>query len=153
MKSEKINLKSAILYAAKSTKEGSEKGEHAKQIAQALAAGTQLFSYAIGKNTFVSDTNVLFLGCAVNASGKTPGAVRKLMKGIKGDQVRLVVVFSASKGGTVSALNEIKSVLEPAGVNVSSEEFFCNFTKNGVSGEDLQKARDFAQGIMAKNRL
>jgi len=146
-------MKSAILYAAKSTKEGSEKGEYAKQLAQAIAAGTHLFSYAIGKHTFVSETNVLFLGCEVNAAGKLPGVVKKLMKNIKADQVKLVVVYSTSKKGTVSALAEVKAALGPAGVTVSEEEFFCGYGKNGVSNEDLATARNFAQGIMAKNRM
>ena len=151
-------MKNMIYYCAKGKEENTDaKNDHAKKIAGAIAVGAKTPSYAIGAHSVVSDTGVLFVGCE-SKNGKIPRIVRNFLKTLSPKQVKLVVVFSVITGGTDSALAAVKTILDPAGVSVSGEEFICKgasaFSNKGCPTEqDFENAKAFAAQVVSVNKF
>ena len=145
-------MKNVIYYESKANKDSNK--EYAKNVAYAISAGTRIQAYPIEEHTILSDINILFIGCEVNG-GKMSGAVRRVLKALPSNEVKIAVVFSVIKGGTASALADIKSILDPKGIKVCDEEFVCKgasaFSNKGCpTEEDMQKAKEFATAILSK---
>ena len=146
-------MKNAIYYFSKANKDTNK--EYAKNIAFAISNGSHIPAYPIEEHTILSDINILFIGCDVAGGGKTSGPIRRVLKPLTSNDVKLAVVFSVIKGGDASALAEIKSLLEPKGIKVCDEEFVCKgasaFSNKGCPTEqDVQKAREFGATILSK---
>ena len=151
-------MKSEVLFSAKGKAENTDnKKDSAKQIALAIAAGAHVSAYPIESHTFVTDMSILFIGCEVNGGGKIDRTIRRLLQELSQNKVKLVAVFSIAKNGTVSALAEIRSILEPKGIKVCEEEFFRKKVsalggKGFPTEQDTAAAKDFGAMIMAKYR-
>ena len=143
-------MKNVVLYAAKKGKGDHEEAakEFIKDVSNAISSGSGVFAYQIGKHTFVANTNVLFIGSKVNGKGIPPRIVRNFIKKLKPEDVKLVVVYSVSKKGKVSAMAHFKSILDPLGVNVHENELFLNESKGAAAEEAMAEAKKFASDVM-----
>ena len=147
-----------IVYYSSKNKEGQKtKIDHAATVAGSVAAGAQVSAFAIGKHTYAANMDILFLGCEVHGNGKIPGNFRNLLKKVDPTEVKHVALFSILKNGSVTAMQEAKSILEPKGVKICEEEFSCkgasSFRNKGCpTEEDFKKAREFGAAIISKYR-
>ena len=149
-------MENAVYYLSRNKEGEKSKKDDAGSVAGAIAAGAQTSAYAISKHTFVSNTDILFIGCEVSG-GKIPGKFRDMLKKLQSEEVKYVALFSVIKSGTQSALNQIKPILESRGLKICNEEFSCPgssmFKNKGCpTEEDFKKAREFGAMILSKYR-
>ena len=135
-------MRNRIMYVSKK--------EQTKKVAEAMGTGAKITSDPLEKHTAVTNVGILFLGCGMSF-GKISGKMRKFAAHkISADQVRLVVVFSTSPKPSDAALHQIKAILEPKGIKVHDEGFFCKASSIGnkfPNADDLKNAEKFAKRI------
>ena len=96
-----------------------------------------------------SDTDILFLGCAVYGF-EIDEEMKKFIKSIKG-KTKKVAVFSTT-AVVKSAYNEVKKLLNKEDIYVFELEFHCRgkyriFHKDRPDENDTKLAREFAKNI------
>jgi flavodoxin len=147
-----------VVYYTSRNKEGDKsKIDYVGNVASAIAAGAQTSAYAIGKHTFVANTGILFIGCEVHGKGKIPSSFRSLLRTLDSTEVKCVAIFSIIKSGTITAVPNVKNILESRGIKICAEEFSCKrstaFRNRGCPTElDFQKAKEFGAMIISKYR-
>ncbi len=124
------------------------KGGNTEKLAKAVAKGAGVVAQSINETSKLENVDTLFVGGSIYA-GKIDGILRDFLQGISKDQVKKVAVFSSS-ANKKTALMEIKSILEPKGIKVLNDEFFCKgsflFLNNGRPNfEDLEEAELFGK--------
>ncbi|MDL2300418.1 flavodoxin [Clostridiaceae bacterium OttesenSCG-928-D20] len=125
------------------------RGGNTKKLAEAVARGACVSANSV-EQLEINDTDILFVGASIYA-GKIDARLRSFLEIIKPEQVKTVVVFGTAAGNK-TALPEIKALLEPKGIFVSSDVFHCNgsflFANRGrPNAEDLKNAESFAKKI------
>ena len=124
------------------------RGGNTKKLADAIAKGAGVPAVPVEHPNTLEATDTLFVGASIYA-GSIDGKLRRFLSALRSSQVKRVVVFGTS-AGKKTALQEIKSILEPNGVAVSGDEFHCRgsflFANRGrPDGEDLKQAEAFAK--------
>ena len=148
-------MKNAVFYSIKSSQEKpTNKDDAIKAISNAIGAGARVTAYPINKYSFISATSTLFIGCEVNGKGKTSRAVNKILKDVKAEDVKMVVVFSVASKESAPALPGIKAILDPKNIAVYEKEYRCTKdtkTRKAAypSAQDKQDAQRFAEEIIA----
>ena len=126
-------MRNRVLYVSKK--------EQTKKVAEAISTGARITSDPLEKHTAVTDVGILFLGSNMSGS-KVPGKMRKFASTIDPSQVKLVVAFSTSSSPSNAALDQIKTILEPKGIKVHDEGFFCKGSAFGNKHPDAQELKD-----------
>ena len=128
--------------------------ENTKKVAESLATGARIACDPLEKHTTVTDVGILFLGSDVRG-GKIAGRMRKFANGIDSTQVKLVIPFATAKNPEAAALAipQLKAILEPKGIKVHDEGFFCKgsgFLSNRgrPNQEDLKNAELYGAKIL-----
>jgi flavodoxin len=124
-----------------------------RKVAEFIARGIGVKAVAIDPDTVIDHAEVLFVGGALYA-GKIDPRLRAFLGKLTPAQVDKVVVFSTAMAG-ISALGEVKSILDPKNIKVADEAFHCKgsflfFNGDRPNEEDLKKAEDFAKKAAAQ---
>ena len=152
-------MKNQVLFVPK-YKIGNEatesKKDPVKDVANAIASGAGFVAYAIGKHSFVVNTNVLVVGCLVS-KGKIHKRLRNMLQTTPPEVVKKVIVFSVIKSGEETGLAAVKAILEPKGIMVCEEEFKCKaatrFSNRGKpTEEDIANAKTFGAEVVLKQK-
>jgi flavodoxin len=130
----------------------SRKG-NTKKVAEFIARGLGVNAEALGPEVKVDNTDILFVGGALYA-GKIDARLGAFLNTLTPGQVKKVVVFSTA-ASKKTALEEVKSILEPRGIPVADESFHCKgafliLNADRPNEEDLKKAEDFAKKMAAQ---
>jgi len=123
--------------------------ERTKKVAEAISTGARITSDPLEKHTVVTDVGILFLGSGIYF-GKVSGRMRKFATSIDPKEVKLVVVFSTAGKPSGVALDQLKTILEPKGIKVHDEGFFCRGSSIGMKypgAKELKEAEAFGQRI------
>lgn len=126
------------------------KGGNTKKVAEAIAKEVGAPAVSVEQFDIGSGADILFIGASIYA-GSIDGKLRVFLEGLKPELVKTAVVFSTS-AGKKNALQEIRSILEPQGINVSDDVFYCKgsflFAHRGhPNEEDINSAEEFARNI------
>jgi len=123
--------------------------EHTKKVAEAISTGARITSDPLEKHTVVTDVGILFLGSGIYF-GKIAGRMRRFATKIDPKEVKLVVAFSTSSKPSSIALEQLKAILEPKGIKVHDEGFFCkgsSFGNKYPNAQDLKNAEEFGKRV------
>lgn len=98
-----------------------------------------------------SETDILFLGSSVYAAG-VDEEVKKFIKGLTPDKVKLVVNFSTA-ALLPSTYKQVKALVEKQGIKMATEEFHCRGSfnmlhKDRPNIEDIKEAQAFAKSVL-----
>jgi len=152
-------MKNAVLFSIKGSEEKPAAGnDKIKALARSIAAGANATPFPIGKHTFVSEKDILFIGSEVSGGGKLNRTARRVLKELTNKEVKLVVLFTVAKSEAISALPNVKQILSSSNVPVHEEEFVCVRTSGGKkigppSDEDLQRAKQFATDVVKQSGI
>jgi len=130
------------------------RGGNTKKLADTVAKAINASASSVEQIQLLSDIDILFVGVSLYA-GDIDKKMRNFLGELKPTQVKKVVVFSTSATGK-SGLDIIKTILEPNGIAVLEEEFYCKGSfllanRGKPNAEDLEEAAVFAQKVVSKN--
>lgn len=129
------------------------RGGNTKKLAESIAKGVGVSAVSVEQFDKSEPADILFIGASIYG-GAIDKKMHDLLSELQPSQVKSVNVFGTS-AGKKTALQEVKSILEPKGISVSDDEFHCKgsflFTNRGrPNEEDLKQAEEFAKKICIK---
>ena len=136
-------MRNRVLYCSRK--------ERTKKVAEAISTGARITSDPLEKHTVVTDVGILFLGSGIYF-GKISGKMKKFASKIEPKEVKLVVAFSTASKPSDIALAQLKAILEPKGIKVHDEGFFCKGSSIGMKYpgiKELKEAEAFGQKVGA----
>jgi Uncharacterized flavoproteins len=130
------------------------RGGNTKKIADTIAKAINASASSVEQIQLLSDIDILFVGVSLYA-GDIDKKMRNFLVNLKSTQVKKVVVFGTSAVGK-SGMDIVKTILEPNGISVLAEEFYCKGSfllanRGKPNAEDLEEAAVFAQKVVSKN--
>jgi flavodoxin len=119
-----------------------------KKLANAIAKGAGVKAQSIADGANLTQADILFIGGSIYRGGIS-GALRKFLQNLDRKQAAKVVVFGTSAFGK-SIRAEAASILEPKGIPVAAESFYCKGSllcanPGRPNAGDLTQAEDFAK--------
>lgn len=129
------------------------KGGNTKKVADAIAKGASVPAVSVEQFNAYEAMDILFVGASIYA-GNIDGKLRTFLTSLKPSQVKTVVLFGTS-AGKKTALQEVKAILKPNGIDVLNDEFHCKGSfllanRGRPNEEDLRQAEAFARKICGK---
>lgn len=124
------------------------RGGNTKKLADAVAEEIGVLAVSVEEYDLTDKADILFVGTSIYV-GKIDKKMRAFLETLDSSNVKKVVVFGSGVAGD-SALEEVKSILEPHRIVVSEACFYCKGSfllanRGRPNEEDLEDIKKFVR--------